>query len=94
MKINYLAALFIATYGIAVNVSAVRPEVPIYNLPTDTVVNQKSPVAANNAKSKPIPITTQGDTSICTQRQISSYYMNTYEYKKTCFSRYFSRQYQ
>ncbi len=95
MKINYLAALLIATFGIAANVSAARPEVPvnINNSPTDTVANQKTSVAANNAKSKPIPVTTQGGTSICTQRQISSYYMNTYEYKKACFSKYISRQY-
>ena len=96
MKINYLVTLFIATFGIAVNVSAARPglSVSVNDSPTDTVANQITSVAVDDAKSKPIPVTTQGGTSLCTQRQVSSYYMNTYEYKKACFSRYISRQYQ
>ena len=96
MKISHLATLLFIALGIAVNASAARLEVPvnINKSPTDSGANQKTSVAANNAVSKPIPVTTPGGTSICTQRQISSYYMNTYKYKKACFSKYISRQYQ
>ena len=93
MKINYLATLLIATFGIAANVLAARPGVPVNvnNSPTDTVANQITSEAVDDAKSKTSPITTQGGTSICTQRQISSYYINTYEYKKACFSNFIAR---
>ena len=79
MKISYLAILLIATLGVVAKVSAARPEVPNNYLSTDAVVDQKTSVAANNEVSKPIPVTTQGGKSICTQPQISSYFMNTYE---------------
>ena len=89
MKINYLVTLFIAIFGIAVNVSGAQPglSVSVNDSPTDTVANQITSVAVDDAKSKPIPVSTRGGTSICTQRQISSYYMNTYKYKIACFSK-------
>ena len=58
MKIIYLATLLIVTFGIAANVLAARPGVPanVNNSSTDTVANQITSVAVEDAKSKPIPV--------------------------------------